>query len=115
VGALGVRGKQTELGEIGCEGDTRCQLSSETSIHFQQTSQFYIPEDIILHNHRCENLKSPTVFLYGEATRSASCLFHADFLLGLLFNSENGGDLFLQTSVHFQRATWRYVLEGIIL
>jgi hypothetical protein len=29
---------------------------------------FYISEDGILHSHRRENLKSYTVFLYGEAT-----------------------------------------------
>jgi hypothetical protein len=32
--------------------------SSETSVGFQQTTRRYIPEDNILHNHRCENLKS---------------------------------------------------------
>jgi hypothetical protein len=31
--------------------------SSETSVDFQRTTQRYIPEDITLHNHRCENLK----------------------------------------------------------
>jgi hypothetical protein len=32
--------------------------SSETSVDFQRTTRSYIPEDSILHNHRCENLKS---------------------------------------------------------
>jgi hypothetical protein len=32
--------------------------SSETSVHFQQTTRRYIPEDSTLHNHCCENLKS---------------------------------------------------------
>jgi hypothetical protein len=32
--------------------------SSETSVHFQQTTRRYIPEDRILHKHRCEKLKS---------------------------------------------------------
>jgi hypothetical protein len=32
--------------------------SSETSVDFQRTTQLYIPEDITLHNHRRENLKS---------------------------------------------------------
>jgi hypothetical protein len=31
--------------------------SSETSVDFQRTTWYYIPEDIILHNHLCENLK----------------------------------------------------------
>jgi hypothetical protein len=30
---------------------------SETSVDFQRTTRRYIPEDITLHNHRCENLK----------------------------------------------------------
>jgi CRISPR/Cas system CMR subunit Cmr4 (Cas7 group RAMP superfamily) len=34
--------------------------SSETSVDFQRTiwRYEYIPEDSIVHNHRCENLKS---------------------------------------------------------
>jgi hypothetical protein len=34
--------------------------SSETSFDFQRTTRRYISEDSILHNHRCENLKSYT-------------------------------------------------------
>jgi hypothetical protein len=32
--------------------------SSETSVHIQRTTQRIMPEDGILHNHRCENLIS---------------------------------------------------------
>jgi hypothetical protein len=32
--------------------------SSETSTDFQRTTRRYIPDNNILHNHRCENLKS---------------------------------------------------------
>jgi hypothetical protein len=32
--------------------------SSETQVDFQRTTRRYIPGDSILHNHRCENLKS---------------------------------------------------------
>jgi hypothetical protein len=32
--------------------------SSETSADFQRTTRRYIPEDDILQNYRCENLKS---------------------------------------------------------
>jgi hypothetical protein len=35
--------------------------SSETSVDFQWTTRRYNPEDIILHNHRCKNLKSYTI------------------------------------------------------
>jgi hypothetical protein len=31
--------------------------SAETSVEFQHTTWLYIPEDKILHNQRCENLK----------------------------------------------------------
>jgi hypothetical protein len=36
--------------------------SPETSVNFQQTIRCYIPEDITLHNHRCENL-NPKLFV----------------------------------------------------
>jgi hypothetical protein len=36
----------------------KATCSSETSVDFQQSTRCYIPEDITLHNHRCENLKS---------------------------------------------------------
>jgi hypothetical protein len=32
--------------------------SSETSVNFHRTARSYIPEDRILNNHCCENLKS---------------------------------------------------------
>jgi hypothetical protein len=31
---------------------------SETSVDLQQATQRYVPEDSVLHNHHCENLKS---------------------------------------------------------
>jgi hypothetical protein len=31
---------------------------SETSVDFQRTTRSYMPEDMILYNLRCENLKS---------------------------------------------------------
>jgi hypothetical protein len=32
-------------------------MFSETSVHFQETTRRYIPEETTLHNHRCENLE----------------------------------------------------------
>jgi hypothetical protein len=32
--------------------------SSEMAVYFQRTTRRYIPEDISLHNHRCQNLNS---------------------------------------------------------
>jgi hypothetical protein len=36
--------------------------STTTSGEFHQTTQHYTKEDIILHNHRCENLISHNFF-----------------------------------------------------
>jgi hypothetical protein len=36
---------------------------SETSVDTQRTTRRYIPEDGTLHNNRCENLKSYTMFI----------------------------------------------------
>jgi hypothetical protein len=38
--------------------EARC--SSETLIDTQRTTRRYIPENGVLHNHRCENLESCT-------------------------------------------------------
>jgi hypothetical protein len=38
--------------------------SSGTSVYFQRTTRHYLPEDINLHNHRCENLKSYASLLF---------------------------------------------------
>jgi hypothetical protein len=45
---------------------------SETSVAFQWTTQRYIPEDRTLHNHRCENLKSYSLFLFTVLLRTGS-------------------------------------------
>jgi hypothetical protein len=37
--------------------------SSETLADFQWTTRCYIPDDIILHNHRCEKIQSYDVFV----------------------------------------------------
>jgi hypothetical protein len=40
--------------------------SSETSVDIQRTTRRYIPEDGILHNHRCEKLKSYKIENYWQ-------------------------------------------------
>jgi hypothetical protein len=41
---------------------TEATYSSEMSVDFHQTTRYSTPEDRTLHNHRCENLKSDTVY-----------------------------------------------------
>jgi hypothetical protein len=43
----------------------------------------------------------------------ATC-FHAGILRGL-FDPENAGDMYFETSLDFQRTTWRYIPEVSIL
>jgi hypothetical protein len=50
--------------------------SSETSVDFQWTTQYYIPQDKTLHNHHYENLKS-----YNVKHRSKGPKNHDSFLL----------------------------------
>jgi hypothetical protein len=42
--------KQETSVKAGCK-------SSEISVDFQRTTRCYVPEETILHNHYCENLK----------------------------------------------------------
>jgi hypothetical protein len=41
----------------------------------------------------------------------ASCLLHAGFLLGVFFGREVEAKCSSETSVDFQRTTWRYIPE----
>jgi hypothetical protein len=45
------------------------------------------------------------LFLYNPRFSQACCLLHAGFLLGLFFNPQDGGNMFLQIAVDFQ---WQY-------
>jgi hypothetical protein len=52
--------------------------SSEPSVKFQRTMLRYIPEDRILHNHRCENLVSYTlpILTANKHTETVRILSH---------------------------------------
>jgi hypothetical protein len=47
----------------GSSKQSSAVCSSETSINFQRTTLFYIPEDKTLHNHGCENIISDIVIV----------------------------------------------------
>jgi hypothetical protein len=51
---------------------------SETSIGFQRITRHYIPKDITLHNHRCDNLKSYIKYFKVKLTPNYSK--NADFV-----------------------------------
>jgi hypothetical protein len=57
--------------------------SDEMSVDFQRNAHRYMREDWTLHNPRCVN------------SRSCCDLLHDDFLLGVLFSSDDECDLFL--------------------
>jgi hypothetical protein len=48
---------------LACSSTLKMEVTcfSEMSVDFQRTTRRYIPEDRILYNHRCENLKSYSV------------------------------------------------------
>jgi hypothetical protein len=59
--------------------------SSETSVLTRSTRR-NIPEDVILHNHRCENLKSYITFSYWSV--AAFCLVPTENLVFFSFLSK---------------------------
>jgi hypothetical protein len=51
---------------VSCSAYSTLKNPSEMSVDFQRTTWRYIPEDSILHNHSCENLKS-----YKKSSKTA--------------------------------------------
>jgi hypothetical protein len=102
--------------------------SSETSIDFQRTTWRYIPEDSIVHNHRCENLKSYDYYssslfswdsyffrAYGyhwPVTPNPSlcsrfrCLWLASFLFSLIKTATRPTFINLKTEVYVSPKRW---------
>jgi hypothetical protein len=51
------------------------------------------------------------VVLVIDKQNSAFCMVHADFLLRIIFSSEDGGNMFLEKLVDFQLTTQCYTIE----
>jgi Fe2+ transport system protein B len=66
--------------------------SSEMSVHFQQTTRYYIPDDRTLHNHHCENLKS---YLLSVSSYIAFRMSHIYMFLSLKIGSSQRHNLSL--------------------
>jgi hypothetical protein len=62
--------------------------ASQTSVDIQRTTRCYISEHRNVHNHRCENLKPYKIFIKVDTLL-------AFWFLGLLFNPEEGGNMFI--------------------
>jgi hypothetical protein len=59
--------------------------SSETSVDFQRTTQCYIPEDRILHNHRRENLKS---YKPHTVLKRKLCILDSSYVTAFYFTKD---------------------------
>jgi hypothetical protein len=84
-------------------------------LSFLTEHTFFVKSSIFLHKTQCSLLKVNRRFggrgrihLQGRRIRSPYYLLHVGFLLGLFFDPEDVGDMFLQY-VAFRRTTWRYI------
>jgi hypothetical protein len=64
--------------------------SSETSVQFKRSTLRHIPEDGILHSHRCENLKSYKNVYGFEGSLGRLILVNMGFREGKALGSEEG-------------------------
>jgi hypothetical protein len=60
-------------------------------------------------------LNKPSKKPVWKQVASTAHYFHAGFLLSLFINPEDGGNLFSETSIHFQWTTWCYIPEDSTL
>jgi hypothetical protein len=91
-------------------------FSSETSVDFQRTTPHYTPEDIILHDHRCENLKFCMLHeLFVSLMRAPYPAYLTDFhFISLIVFSEEL-KLSRSSSYHFLQPPDTSCLSGISL
>jgi hypothetical protein len=97
--------------------------TSETSVHSNETTRRYIPEDSILHTRRRENLKSHKV---GKSAWSPINLFNTDAITNCIARTNYGsvtivelniqqrnGDHHMQTASHMMGSASRNALERL--
>jgi hypothetical protein len=69
--------QETSLKQVSSRGLLTC--SFKTIVEIQRNTRCYIPEDRILHNHRCENLKSHVILVLHEGVISTNNYVHISY------------------------------------
>jgi hypothetical protein len=80
--------------------------SSETSVDFQRITQNYIPADRILHNHRCEKLRSYNKYSVLKAERQVWPDERVSATCPLGVNASKFETWFMVAQTHYRQAKY---------